>query len=55
MEKYNALTDKLNGKYDLIFADAVLLHFTYAQCERILTDRKNHLTNNGKVSRCVQL
>lgn len=26
----NAITDDLNGPYDLVFADAVLLHFTRA-------------------------
>lgn len=51
---YNVVSDELPGKYDLIFADAVLLHFPHDLTKRILEKRKNHLTPLGKISRCAQ-
>ncbi len=51
---YNALTDTLHTNYDLIFANAVLLHFTPTQCKDVLQHRKEHLNPGGKISRCVQ-
>lgn len=52
--KYNALTDELAEKYDLIFADAVLLHFTHEQCETLLRHRAQHINTYGRISRCAQ-
>lgn len=51
---YNPLFDKLEWMYDIIFANAVLLHFTHEQCEHVLRTRKNHLSPTGKISRSAQ-
>lgn len=51
---YNVLTDELHDEYDLIFANAVLLHFPHSEVEHILKKWKQHLTPTGKISRCVQ-
>lgn len=40
VDQLNALTDDLGGPYDLVFADAVFLHFTPEQLATVL--RKSH-------------
>jgi SAM-dependent methyltransferase len=44
----NAITDDLGGGYDLIFADAVLLHFTRDETKRVISKVYDALSNNGR-------
>jgi predicted TPR repeat methyltransferase len=44
----NAITDDLGNDYDLIFADAVLLHFTREETEDVIKKAYNALSANGR-------
>jgi SAM-dependent methyltransferase len=46
----NAITDDLGGPYDMVFADAVLLHFTRADTEQVLKKICNALKTKGILS-----
>jgi 2-polyprenyl-3-methyl-5-hydroxy-6-metoxy-1,4-benzoquinol methylase len=43
----NAITDDLGGPYDLIFANAVLLHFTRDEVKQVLRKVFNALSDHG--------
>lgn len=43
----NAITDELSGPYDLLFADAVLLHLTEAQVTSVLHKAHTALKSRG--------
>lgn len=43
----NAITDDLGGPYDLVFANAVLLHFTREQTKQVLRKVRNALNEHG--------
>lgn len=44
----NVITDEIDGSYDLIFADAVLLHFTRPETEAVICKVAAALAVNGK-------
>lgn len=44
----NVLTDELEGGQDLIFADAVLLHFTAEEVQGVLGKIRSALSDNGQ-------
>lgn len=44
----NAITDDLSGPYDLVFADAVLLHFTRSETQAVIGKVFNALSDNGR-------
>jgi len=44
----NAITDEIDGSYDLIFADAVLLHFTRPETEAVISKAAAALEVNGR-------
>lgn len=44
----NAITDDLGTSYDLIFADAVLLHFTRDEVQRVISKVHHALVNGGR-------
>ena len=44
----NAITDDIPGEYDLIFADAVLLHFTRDETRRVAEKVFSALNNGGR-------
>lgn len=44
----NAITDDLGGPYDLVFADAVLLHFTRDEARTVISKVFNALADNGR-------
>ena len=46
----NVLTDELGGPYDLVFADAVLLHFSPDQTGRVLEKIKRSLKPGGTLA-----
>jgi predicted TPR repeat methyltransferase len=43
----NAITDDIEGSYDLIFANAVLLHFTRDEAKRVMRKVMNALNSHG--------
>lgn len=45
--KLNALTDEFSGPYDMIFANAVLLHFTPKETEKVVRKAHSALTDSG--------
>lgn len=45
--RLNALTDDFGGPYELIFADAVFVHFTSFELMRILASVRRSLSPNG--------
>lgn len=45
---YNALTDTLSGDYDLILANAVLLHFTREEMALVIAKMLSALKNGGR-------
>jgi len=45
--KLNAITDDLGGPYDLVFANAVLLHFTRDEAKQVLRKVLNALNDHG--------
>lgn len=45
---FNAITDDILDKYDLIFADAVLLHFTPEETRAVIRKISNALQDEGK-------
>ncbi|HEY2811681.1 MAG TPA: class I SAM-dependent methyltransferase [Rhabdochlamydiaceae bacterium] len=47
---FNAVTDDFGGPYDLIFANAVFLHFTQEELEKILVKTRASLSPNGLLS-----
>ena len=49
-KKLNILEDDIEGTYDLIFADAVLLHFTHSETVFVLDKMSKALNRSGKVS-----
>ncbi len=51
----NALTDDLGGPYDMIFANAVLLHFTIEQTKAVLKKIKRALQPGGVFSFSVKI
>lgn len=51
---FNAITDKLVGPYDLLFANAVLLHFTRSETEQVLVKIYNALKENGRFAFTVK-
>lgn len=44
----NAITDDIPGTYDLVFADAVLLHFTRQETQAVLEKVLASLSENGR-------
>lgn len=46
----NAITDELTDNYDLVFADAVLLHFTAKEVEVVLGKVLRSLSEGGRFS-----
>lgn len=46
-EKINAITDDLGGPYDMVFANAVLLHFTREEAEAVLDKVRAALKPEG--------
>jgi hypothetical protein len=48
--KLNALTDELGGSYDMVFANAVLLHFTLEEFRLAVSKAKGSLAANGILS-----
>lgn len=48
--KLNAISDELTGPYDLVFADAVLLHFTSQEMTDVLSKVYSALSDNGRLS-----
>lgn len=51
----NALTDDLGGPYDMVFADAVLLHFTVEQTKDVLKKIKGSLKTSGILAFSVKI
>ncbi len=51
----NALTDDLGGPYDMVFANAVLLHFTVEQTKDVLKKIKDSLKPGGIFSFSVKM
>ena len=51
----NALTDDLGGPYDMIFANAVLLHFTVEQTKAVLMKIRYALKPQGLLSFSVKV
>ncbi|HUO55273.1 MAG TPA: class I SAM-dependent methyltransferase, partial [Rhodoblastus sp.] len=47
---FNALTDDFDGPYDLIFANAVLLHFNGDDCARVLAKLRRALAPRGRLA-----
>lgn len=47
---YNALTDDLGDEYDLIFANAVLLHFNKAELASVLKKLLHSLKRGGRLA-----
>lgn len=47
-KQFNVLTDDFNESYDLILANAVLLHFTEAQFRSVLIKIHDALNQNGR-------
>lgn len=45
--KLNILTDKIDGKYDMVFANAVFLHFNPEELRNVLEKIKGALKLNG--------
>ena len=45
--KFNVLTDNFTSDYDLIFANAVFLHFTPDELEKVLKKIHQNLSENG--------
>lgn len=52
--QFNALTDDFGSTYDVIFADAVLLHFTESELKRVLGKIATALKPNGKLAFTVK-
>jgi len=50
----NALTDDLGGPYDLIFAQAVLLHFTPEETKSVIAKAYNALDEGGRFAFTVK-
>ncbi|WP_297369927.1 methyltransferase domain-containing protein [Acidocella sp.] len=46
--RFNALRDELTGPYELILANAVLLHFTPVECARVLAKMAGALAPSGR-------
>lgn len=46
----NAITDEYGGPYDMVFADAVLLHFTPEETQQVLKKAHATLKPNGVLS-----
>lgn len=44
----NAISDELNGPYDLVFADAVLLHFNRDETQAVISKVFDALSDNGR-------
>ena len=44
----NAITDDITGSYNLVFADAVLLHFTRPETQAVINKVYSALSDNGK-------
>lgn len=53
--KLNALTDDFGEPYDMIYANAVLLHFNPQQCTRLLKRVHNSLNTDGLLSFSVKI
>jgi SAM-dependent methyltransferase len=47
---YNVVTDPFSGQYDLIFANAVFLHFTREELASVITKCFIALNNKGRLS-----
>ncbi len=43
----NAITDEFDGKYDMVFANAVLLHFTPSETANVFKKACNSVKQNG--------
>lgn len=48
--RLNVVTDGIDGIYDLVLANAVLLHFTDADMESVLSKVYNALSSNGRLA-----
>ena len=46
----NVITDEIGNQYDMVFADAVLLHFTRQETQEVMTKIYNSLKENGRFS-----
>lgn len=53
--KLNALTDRIDGQYDLIFAAAVFLHFSEDELRQVLQKIHSNLRKKGVVAFSVQI
>jgi len=51
----NALTDDYGGPYDMVYANAVLLHFTPEECDVVLKRVRKALTPNGLFAFSVKI
>lgn len=51
---FNVLTNQFDMQYDLILADAVLLHFTEDEIQQVLKKVANALTENGRFAFSVK-
>jgi 2-polyprenyl-3-methyl-5-hydroxy-6-metoxy-1,4-benzoquinol methylase len=51
----NVLTDDLGGPYDMVFANAVLLHFNVGQTKAVLKKIKNALEPRGLITFSVKI
>lgn len=47
--KLNALTDDLGADYDMVFSNAVFLHFTPSELDRVLANVYKALKPNGRI------
>lgn len=54
VKKLNILTDEPDGKYGLIFASAVFLHFTPQELQLVLRKLSGHLNDDGIISFSVK-
>lgn len=54
VKKFNVLTDELEGRYELIFAAAVLLHFTEDECAHALRNLRQNLSQDGRFAFSVK-
>lgn len=52
---FNVLTDPYDGSYDLVFANAVFLHFTRQELPEVLHKTYSALNQNGILSFSVKL
>jgi 2-polyprenyl-3-methyl-5-hydroxy-6-metoxy-1,4-benzoquinol methylase len=51
---FNIIRDAFNGTYDMIFANAVFLHFTAEEFEKVITKTHEALNSNGILSFSVK-